>query len=392
MRILLIHQYYCPEGGSGNDRTRYFAEYFADQGHEVVVLTTQARFPDSLKGSETLRFRNANISVVAFPLPNTHALGYAARIRTFLDFYRFGLREEKKLGAIDCVYACSTPLTAGELGRVIARRRGVPFLFEVQDVWPDAAYGMGIIQNPILKWTLDFLTKRLYDDAHHILALSSDMVPWINRLGNISPKISIIPNGTDVQLFTPKSEKQRNPLQFIYAGAIGKANGLDQLVAAVRILKRRGINSFKLLIYGTGNRFERVKSLSVGLEDFIEWKGEVTKLQVAKEIQQASVGIVCFAPYKVLESNSANKFFDYLSAGLPVLVNYGGWQAKVLELNNCGLSSEPGNPEDLADKMAEMLLHPERLFQMGANARALALAQYDRRYLAGQVLDIIKHM
>jgi glycosyltransferase involved in cell wall biosynthesis len=73
-------------------------------------------------------------------------------------------------------------------------------------------------------------------------------------------------------------------------------------------------------------------------------------------------------------------------------LNYGGWQAKVLETNNCGLSSEPGNPEDLADKMAEMLLHPERLSLMGANARALALAQFDRRDLAAQVLDILKHM
>lgn len=389
MRILFLHQYYNPEGGIGNDRTRYFAEYFARQGHEVVVLSSTAKFSESLKNSGRVEFVQKQVKVIGIPLAHTHYLNYAKRMLIFWRFYRKIIQEAASLKAFDLVYACSTPLSVGEAGRVIAKKRKVPFVFEIQDVWPDAIYGLGIIRNPVLKYLLDYFARRIYRQADVLIALSKGMIPQINRLGNFSSKIFVSPNGTDTLLFQPGYRDTGKNIEFIYAGAVGLANGLDQLIGAIRILKTREIHGIHFTIIGNGNRYAPIRKLADGLEDWISWIPEMPKAQLPSFFNHASVGIVCFAPVKELESNSANKFFDYLASGLPVLLNYGGWQAEVLRMHHCGMAAKPGDVADFADKIIEMASDPGKLKLMGQNARLLAVAEYDRGRLAQETLQRI---
>lgn len=388
MNILLIHQYYCPEGGIGNDRTRQFAEYFASMGHTVTVLTTTARFQVSESSGE-LDIQKGNVRIMACPVPDTHNRNYTDRIRLFFSFYRFALRKSSSISKPDIVYACSTPLTAAEAGRIIARRFKVPFVFEIQDVWPDAAYGMGIIRNLVLKWILDRLTRRLYRDADRLIALSEDMVPLVERLGDFGSKTVVIPNGTDIDLFQPGQEKKEGPFRFIYAGAMGRANGLEQLIEAVRILALNGTPAFRILMVGGGNRYSALRRQATGLEDWFEWIPEMPKAQVAVLMQQADAGIVCFAPVRELESNSANKFFDYLACGLPVVLNYGGWQARLLRTEHCGYSVQAGNPQLFAEMLLTVSQNQQYCKEMGENARKLAVSRFDRRLLATQVQELL---
>jgi len=390
MRILFIHQYYNPEGGSGNDRTRYLAEYFGRQGHEVVVLTSLAKFPKGVGENKTLDYSSGNVRVIGYPLEHTHYLSYIKRLLVFGKFYQWVLQESGKLGQFDLVYACSTPLSVGEAGRRIARKLQVPFIFEVQDVWPDAVYGLGIIQNPILKKILDSFTRRIYQDASAIVALSPDMIPMINRLGDFAGKILVSPNGTDTDMFYPAREKSGERVEFVYAGAIGRANGLESLVRTIQILKKREIKGLHFTILGNGNRYKEVRKLAEGLEDWIEWIPEVSKQSVPEILRRATIGLVWFAPVKELESNSANKFFDYLASGLPIFLNYGGWQAEVLRDAECGIFVLGNEVEVLADGLIEMASDPIRLHDMGLNARELALREYDREALSRKVLACTK--
>lgn len=386
MRILFLHQYYNPEGGIGNDRTRYFAEYFAQQGHEVVVLTSTAKFSESLQQSMKMEFTQNQVRVIAFPLENTHYLNYWKRLKIFWKFYREIIQEAKQLKSFDIVYACSTPLSVAEAGRVIARKINARFVFEIQDVWPDAVYGLGIIKNPVLKFILDYFTQRIYKQADLLVALSKGMIQQINRLGDFSSKIIVSPNGTDTVLFHPDLNKKGEIIEFIYTGAIGLANGLDQLIGAIHLLKNKEIKGIHFTIVGNGNRYLEIREMSIGLDDWIDWIDEMPKSQIPALLNQASVGIVCFAPVKELESNSANKFFDYLASGLPVLLNYGGWQAEILRRHRCGISAKPGDVHDFAEKIIEMASNPEGLKIMGQNSRRLAVEEFDRERLAREAL------
>jgi len=394
MHILLIHQYYCPSGGGGNDRSRAFAQYFSRQGHKVSVLTSQAKFPVESQSKQVFTYNDAGVEVTAIPLPDPHMQGYWTRIYTYWSFMQACKRISRKLPKPDCIYACSTPLTAAEAGRIIARKFQVPFIFEVQDVWPDVAYGMGIIRNRGFKYILDWATRRLYQQADHIIALSEDMLPQIQRLADVKSKISVFPNGTDIHLFQPLTREKSlaDRIEFVYAGTVGRANDVQQLTDALRILKNKNRKNIYLRIIGRGNRYLQVKRSSEDLSDMIVWHPPVSKSEVANLLAQSDIGVVCFAPYPALESNSANKFFDYLASGLPVLINYGGWQAKVLEENACGMSVPAGNPEALAQAMEVLADDVEKRKEMGINARKLAVLKYDRTLLAQEVLEVIQSL
>jgi glycosyltransferase involved in cell wall biosynthesis len=249
---------------------------------------------------------------------------------------------------------------------------------------------LGIIQNPILKKILDSFTRRIYQDASAIVALSPDMIPMINRLGDFAGKILVSPNGTDTGLFYPAREKRGERVEFVYAGAIGRANGLESLVRTIQILKKREVKGLHFTILGNGNRYEEVRKLAEGLEDWIEWIPEVSKKSVPEILRRATIGLVWFAPVKELESNSANKFFDYLASGLPIFLNYGGWQAEVLRDAECGMFVLGNEVEVLADGLIEMASDPIRLHDMGLNARELALREYDREALSRKVLACTK--
>jgi glycosyltransferase involved in cell wall biosynthesis len=391
MHILLLHQYYCPPTGAGNDRTRDFAHYFVASGCKVTVITSQARYPEAQKQARVIDEAVAGVRIIAFPIQDPHPHAYIKRLGIYGSFMWSAIKAGKALKDIDCVYACSTPLTAGEAGRQIAAHHAIPFYYETQDVWPDALYGMGIVKSAPLKWILDKVTKRLYLQAKHIIALSDDMVAQICRLGNFQDKITVIPNGTDTHIFQPAEQIQREgDFVYIYAGTIGRANDLMQLIQAIRILSERKVKGIKVRIIGSGNRYTQVRKAATGFEDYIDWEGSMIKTEVALRMQAADAGLVCFAPVKELEANSANKFFDYLASGLPVLINYGGWQAKVLEQNACGLSAPAGDATALAQAMIQMASDPSKARQMGINARKLATQQYDRTDLAKQTLKLIR--
>ena len=103
----------------------------------------------------------------------------------------------------------------------------------------------------------------------------------------------------------------------------------------------------------------------------------------------SDLGLVTVASLPYLEMNSANKFFDFLAAGLPVVVNYGGWQAEVLRREQAGLAAEPERPESLVSTLRDLCDDRDRLAAMGRAARRLAEDQFDREGLAAQLEAVV---
>jgi glycosyltransferase involved in cell wall biosynthesis len=108
---------------------------------------------------------------------------------------------------------------------------------------------------------------------------------------------------------------------------------------------------------------------------------------VASLLAEADAGVVTFAPFPVLEANSANKYYDYLASGLPVVITYQGWQARYLREWECGLSSEMKDLQTFADNFIHLLNNPQLRRQMGENGRKLAAEKFDRSKLAAELLE-----
>lgn len=352
-------------------------------------MTSTAYFPDNFDRKSLQEFEVDGVKVVALPVPYAHLMGFGRRVWAFLQFFRGGMREAKRLAKPDLIYASSTPPTVGEMGRRLSREWAVPFVFETVDVWPDVPIGMEIIRSSMLAAWLNRRVDRIYAEAAHIIALSDGMRDQILSHGVDPSKVTVSYNGTNLKAFPFTQRTIQEGLHVIYTGTVGVANGVSVLADLSLELAKRGVSGVRFTVLGRGNDLDAVKAYiqALGVTN-VQFLDQVPKSEVAGILASADVGIVTFAPFPVLEANSANKFYDYLASGLPVLINYQGWQARYLKDYRCGLSSKMGDVATLAENVEWLLRNPEARMEMGINGRKLAEECFDREMIAVQLLKV----
>ena len=396
MHILYLHQYFCPPGGSGNNRSFQLAKHWTDAGHKVTFITSPAYFPGEYRqemGDMSVRKENyGGVEVHVLNVPYTHMMLFKERIKAFMRFYRKAKRYAHNLEAPDIIYASSTPLTIGQLGMKLGFKWRIPFIFEAVDVWPDVPVGMGILKNKVIIRKLYRQTDKIYRNAAHIVALSDGMKEQICSHDVPDGKVMVAYNGTDPELipFKERDHAQRQ-VRVVYAGTVGIANGLAQMVELARRIGNIGRSDISFTILGDGNDLANVKAAAEAAgTDNLTFLGKVPKEEVPEILNGAHIGLVCFANHKVLEANSANKFYDYLASGLPVLINYRGWQARYLKEYECGLSSDQGDLDAWAKNLIKLADSPELRTQMARNGRKLAEQLFDRKQIAEDILQLME--
>lgn len=395
MRILYLHQYYCPPGGWGNNRSYDFAKCWAAAGHHVTVLTSAANFPADHAAHQRKHssWLIDGVQVEVVNVPYSHMMGYWSRSYAFLQFMWQAWRRLRHLPRPDVVYAVSTPPTVGELGRRVAAQHNIPFYFEPGDLWPDVPVGMGILRSKWLVRLLQHRAMRIYNAAKNIFALSEGIRDQLLAHGVAANKIIVSPNGSNLNDILPATKLPTNPVRLLYAGTQGPANDVAALLHALHYLQEHHPQlDYQCAIYGWGKQHDQLMTLQKqhGLGRVV-LHAPVPKMRMPDVLQAAHIGIVTFAAYPVLEANSANKYYDYLAAGLPVVINYQGWQAQHLADYRCGLSSPQGNVQAFAENLRTLITDASLRAEMGMNARKLAEARYDRTVLAQQTLEYISN-
>jgi glycosyltransferase involved in cell wall biosynthesis len=398
MHILYLHQYFATRKGTTGTRSYEFARYLVGRGHQVTMITSgleNRQFPVP-EGKKYAEFETEGIHVVAIaaayndPQVGTDMSGLQ-RMFKFYQFAWLACRVGKKLPASDVVFATHTPLTIGLAGLTLGQHFKVPFVFEVRDLWPDALVNLGALKNPLVIWWLERMAKKIYAGAKHIVALSPGMKEGIIRAGVPAGKVTVIPNGSDLDLFSPDIDgsAQREQLGLkdrfaaIYFGAMGLANGLEYVIEAARILAERRSNHIVLVLLGSGGKRTELEKLAskYELKNVIFSNPAPDKERLAQIVSGCDV---CLTIYRAAKEHtwSPNKMFDALAAGKPVLINVPGWLGETIEKNNCGRCLDADRPEMLADALEELVANPESCRQMGKNARELAQRQFDRTKLA----------
>ncbi|MDX1905930.1 MAG: glycosyltransferase family 4 protein [Bacteroidia bacterium] len=395
MRLLYLQQLLVLPGCPGNARSWEFARQWQAAGHEITLLASTAHLPPDhplIQGQPfPLYTTYEGVRLILLKVSYDHMMPFAARIKAFLQFYRQVWALRHHLGGYDAVLAYSAPLSVGDLGRRLAWHLQVPFLFEIADVWPDVPAGMGLIpQGPILNW-LYRRTRRMYEAARRIYVFSEGMRDQVMEHGVAGERIRVIPNGTQIRPLPQRPVRQEPGLRVLYAGTVGRANDLTLLLAAIRLLVQAGRTDIHLTLLGGGNDLSRVRAYAQAQGPLpVTFLAQVPQEAVREQLHAADVGVVCFAAYPVLAANSATKFFEYLAAGLPVVINYEGWQADYLRTWNCGLAAPAGDAVALASHLQYLADHPQLRDEMGQRGRALAVACFDRVTLASQMMEDIQ--
>jgi glycosyltransferase involved in cell wall biosynthesis len=406
MRILYIHQYFASRKGKTGTRSYEFGRYLAGRGHEVTMLTSglaNAEFP-VCRNEPCCEYRLDGMRVISIAAAyNDPNLGTAlSGWRRMLQFHRFAklaVEVGRGLDKPEVVFATHTPLTVGLAGIELSHYFGAPFVFEVRDLWPEALVNVGALNNPAAVWWLRRMARRIYRAADHIVALSPGMKDGIVRAGIAAQKVTVIPNGSDLDLFRPGLDGSATRARLgldrrfaaIYFGAMGLANGLEYVIEAARILAGRGASQIVLVLLGDGGRRGELENLARthGLSNVV-FCPATDKEEVARLVAGCDA---CLTIYRAAREHawSPNKLFDALAAGKPVLLNVPGWLRETVEQNHCGRYVDPCRPEALAGALEELSRDPALCRQMSENARALAERQFDRRLLAARLEAVLQN-
>lgn len=404
MKVLYFHQHFITPDGSGGTRSYELARALVDRGHAVTMVCGQSDrgrlnlpWSDSRGAYEGLV---DGIRVIAFPLNYSNSDGL---LRRTLVFCRFALRS---IGVAlsephDLLFATSTPLTAAIPG--IVRKLLKPksrFVFEVRDLWPELPKALGV-KNPILIWGMSALEWLAYRLADGCVGLAPGIVDGIRRRAPKGRRIVLVPNGCDLELFSPVKRASLDVPgvtegDFVagFMGAHGIANGLDCVLDVASILKRRQRMDIKIVLIGDGKKrpalVERAKREE--LHNCI-LRPLMKKTEIAKIAASFDCGLQVLADVPAFYfGTSPNKFFDYLASGLPVIVNYPGWLAELIAESNCGLVVPPSDPEAFANALEALADKPTLRAVMGVRARELGESSFDRLQLAAKFVGFLEEV
>jgi glycosyltransferase involved in cell wall biosynthesis len=404
VRILYFHQHFSTPQGSTGTRSYEFARRLAARGHSVtVVCGSYGGGVTGLEGPYRRGMRSgvvAGFEVIEFELPYSNADRFLRRSWIFLKFVARSLRIAVGTRC-DLLFATSTPLTVaipGICAKLLRRRK---FVFEVRDLWPELPREMGVIRNPVVLWLMDLLESLAYKSADACIGLAPGIVMGIRRKAPTKP-VAMIPNGSDVEVnvrdgvlppeLATTLSRYEGKLKCIFTGAHGLANGLDAVLDAAAELKRRGRDDVVLLFIGSGMMKPALvkRAQDEGLDNCV-FLAPIPKQALVEVQKRVDVGLMILANVPAFyNGTSPNKFFDYLSASLPVLINYPGWLASVVEAEGCGLAVPPGNAAAFADALERLAREPAQRQEMGRRARALAQEQFSRDALASQFLEFME--
>lgn len=398
MKIIYLHQYFNTLEMAGGTRSYEMARRLVAAGHEVHMVTSWRN--NDRRQVAWFTTDEAGIKVHWLPIPYSNHMSYGQRIVAFIQFAFRSMWKAKQLGG-DVIFATSTPLTISIPAVFAARSNRLPMVFEVRDLWPELPIAMGALRNPIVKWMAKRLERWAYKHSEAIVALSPGMKDGVVNTGYPAERVAVIPNSSDnmefkyveqaaVQFRTEREWLQHRPL-LVYGGTFGRINGVEYLVDLANELL--AINAeIRILLVGDGQEKDALLEVAtragvLGVNLFIE--DSLPKHKMPALLAAANMSASLFIDLPEMQPNSANKFFDTLASATPILLNYGGWQHRLVEAKGCGLAMWRKPINEVAQIVAEKISDDAWLDQAGNAARELAETVFDRDHLAmlfGQVV------
>jgi glycosyltransferase involved in cell wall biosynthesis len=354
MQVIYLHQYFNTPDMMGGTRSFEIGRRLVAAGHTVDIVTS---WREASEKKDWFITEEEGMRVHWLPVPYSNYASYGSRLVAFIRFAVAAARRAAGLEG-DVIFATSTPLTISIPAVYAARRKKVPMVFEVRDLWPELPIAVGALTNPVSKWAARKLEKFSYENASRVVALSPGIAAGVVDAGYPESSISIVPNSSDLDLFNLDSSSgmefrrklaiDDNVILVGYTGTIGRINGVGYLVRLAAALKAD--TRFRFVVVGDGQERPQVEALAADLgvlqNNFLLLPG-MTKEEIPQVLSAVDIALSLFLPIREMESNSANKFFDALAAGCCVAINYGGWQAELLKEAAAGiqLSSDPHRAE-----------------------------------------------
>lgn len=394
--IIIIAQYLRLEKENGNSRFTYLAKMLQDYKVEIV---TSAFMHGPKKHRDTQFDEENNYKITILDEPGYHK---NFTLKRFYSHYILSrnlkryLRTRKKP---DLIFCAVPSFDVGLVASNYCQKNNIPFVVDIQDLWPEAfkmAFNIPLLSDLVFL-PFKMMANKVYKYADEIVAVSET---YKNRGLSVNKKkakgLSVF-LGTELDTFDKHKDsfqyrdKPHNEIWLAYIGTLGHSYNINDIIDAFEILKEKGLTNIKFKVLGDGPLMDSFLSRAKDKDIECEFLGRKPYPEMVEYITNCDVAV-----NPIVESSSAsiiNKVGDYAAAGLPVINTQPDKEYRQLvEKYNVGFNCKNGDIKDISEKI-EKLYEDEKLrFDMGNNNRKLAEEKFDRKYTYPQIIELIKNL
>ncbi|MBQ6420773.1 MAG: glycosyltransferase family 4 protein [Clostridia bacterium] len=401
-KILIVASDVALPGEKGLARLHYLAEYFCGRGYAVELAT--ADFQHWEKRRRTAADLEWAQEKSAAKLTLLHEWGYKRNVepRRILSLAGLSRRMGRylKTAEYDLIYALVPDNRLAYVAGKRAKARGVPFVVDVEDLWPEAmrmVFDVPVVSDLIFSY-FTFFAKRVYRLADAVVGSSETYADEPLKYGVKPEKRAVVYVGCDLAEFdrgaakyAGETQKPEGAFRVSYAGTLGTSYDLKTLLDAVTLLHRRGLTQIVPVIMGDGpdraalEKHARETGVPAVFTGYLPRERMAAMLcagdlTVNSLIAKASQSIV-------------SKIGDYLAAGVP-MVNTGldPEFCRKTEADGFGVNVKPEDAEALADAIETLYRDPERRAEMGRAARNIAETQFDREKTYERIVALAEEL
>lgn len=408
MKVLQLTGYFFPEKAASIYLVENRLEAFAEEGFEMIIHASRPTrgLSDSeykaYKHKKTEMMYGGKLKVHRFAMyregrnPILRAMRYS--LNWMIQLW-FGLREKD----VDCVYLESTPPIQGMLGAFLKIFRKYPFVYCLQDIFPDSLAGTSLAKKNGLLWKIGRIIENFtYRHADKIIVISEDFKKNIMAKGVPEEKIVVVYNWVDQNAVVnvPRSENKLfakyniDPSKFYmeYSGNIGLTQNMDMLLEVMKELKDSHPN-IGLVLVGEGAYKKQVEEMvrRDGLTNVVMLPFQPYE-DISHVFSLGDVGLVISKP-GVGANSVPSKTWSIMSAGRPVLANFDENEMKtILEKNECGIFTKAGDKEAFKAAIIKLYRNRELCGQYGRNGRRFVMTHLTKEVGTQKYVEVVKEV
>lgn len=390
------------DGEKGYTRFRYLCEFLVKKGYEVdLITTTFQHWEKKQRDLESVDQKSYPFGIKFIYEPGYRKNIDLRRVRS----HKIAAENLRKLlekeGDYDLIYVEIPPNDVALAAAEYAHRNKIPFVADVNDLWPEAM--RMVFDIPIVSDLLFYPLKR---DAEKVYSLTSGVIgtsdeyrdrPFLNQKRDVLKETVYV--GNEISVFDREAERHADEVQkedgtfwVTYAGTIGTSYDIRTMVLAAEELMKQGKTKIRFQILGDGPTREMLENLAKERKiQNVKFTGYVPYEQMAAYLVKSDVLINSFvrkAPQSIV-----TKIGDYLAAGKPMINTCMSPEfRKKVEQDGFGINIEPEDVRELVNAVEWMYENEAERNNMGNRARKIAEEQFDRPVSYGKIEAMISSL
>jgi len=371
MHFLIIAQYFPPDIGGASTRAYNIAKALILKNHSVTVITAFPHYPYgnipkqySKKFISKEKIEEINIIRTWVPkLPHNTTFNRILLHSSFVISSTFALRHVKKFELIFAMNPNFFSFYAANFYRILFRKN---IIRNVDDLWPEVFYDLGIVRSTLSKKILDFFSKISYSIPKFIIPISDGYTDILISKYKISKnKIEVIEHGVDTTKFV-KSNHENKIKRVVYSGAITVGYDFESIIKCAKFLENESV---KFIIRGRGDYVPTLQKL-IEKNQVNNVDLETTYLSQDKLIgflQSSDIFLLPMSPLKTIDAGVPTKIYEFFALSKPVVCISEGGLKKLLEKTNSGIVVPHNNFKLLADSIMKLISNPDLCKELGNN-------------------------